>query len=103
MSWKYLPAAGFLLGGCATSSLVLLPDDDGRQGSLAVLEANGRPAQAVIAEGNSRTKLGDATPASRPLGEKGLNAREAALLTSLPPPRQKLLALFRPGHRYADD
>lgn len=97
MSWKYLPAAGFLLGGCATSSLVLLPDDDGRQGSLAVLEANGRPAQAVIAEGNSRTKLGDATPASRPLGEKGLNAREAALLTSLPPPARSFLLYFDQG------
>jgi OOP family OmpA-OmpF porin len=97
VSWKYLPAAGFLLGGCATSSLVLLPDDDGRQGSLAVLEANGRPAQAVIAEGNSRTKLGDATPASRPLGEKGLNAREAALLTSLPPPARSFLLYFDQG------
>ena len=97
MSWKYLPAAGFLLGGCATSSLVLLPDDDGRQGSLAVLEANGRPAQAVIAEGNSRTKLGDATPASRPLGEKGLNMREAALLAGLPPPARSFLLYFDQG------
>ena len=63
-----LAAAGLLLSGCATSSLVLLPDDDGSQGALAVLEADGRPAGAVIGPGNSRTKLGDATPATRPLG-----------------------------------
>lgn len=97
MNWKYLSAAALLLGGCATSSLVLLPDDDGRQGSLAVLEANGRPAEGVIAQGNSRTKLGDATPASRPLGDKGLSAQEAALLTGLPPPAKSFLLYFDQG------
>lgn len=97
MSWKYLPAAGLLLGGCATSSLVLLPDDDGSQGSLAVLEANGRPAEAVIGQGNSRTKLGAATPSSRPLGERGLKAGEAALLTGLPPPAKSFLLYFDQG------
>lgn len=97
MSWKYLPAAGLLLGGCATSSLVLLPDDDGSQGSLAVLEANGRPAEGVIAQGNSRTKLGEATPSPRPLGENGLRAQEAALLTGLPPPARSFLLYFDQG------
>jgi outer membrane protein OmpA-like peptidoglycan-associated protein len=97
MNWKYLSAAALLLGGCATSSLVLLPDDDGRQGSLAVLEANGRPAEGVIAQGNSRTKLGDARPASRPLGDKGLSAQEAALLTGLPPPAKSFLLYFDQG------
>ncbi|MGH6730058.1 MAG: hypothetical protein ACREBK_07880, partial [Sphingomicrobium sp.] len=65
-------AACFLLGGCATSSLVLLPDEGGQRGSVAVLEADGRPTEAVIADENSRTKLGDATPASKPLGPNGL-------------------------------
>lgn len=97
MSWKTLSAAGLLLGGCATSSLVLLPDDDGGQGSLAVLEANGRPAEGVISQGNSRTKLGDATPSPRPLGSSGLRAEEAALLTGLPPPARSFLLYFDQG------
>jgi outer membrane protein OmpA-like peptidoglycan-associated protein len=97
MSGLRLAAACLLLGGCATSSLVLLPDDEGSQGAVAVLEADGKPSQAVIAEGNSRTKLGDATPASRPLGQKGLKAQEAALLTDLPPPAKSFVLYFDQG------
>ena len=92
-----LPLAALLLGGCATSSLVLLPDDEGGQGAVAVLEANGRPTDAVIAAGNSRTRLGDATPAVKPLGAKGLKAQEAALLTGLPPPARSFLLYFDQG------
>jgi outer membrane protein OmpA-like peptidoglycan-associated protein len=90
-------AACLLLGGCATSSLVLLPDDEGHQGSVAVLEAGGKPTEAVISEGNSRTNLGSATPASKPLGENGLKAQEAALLTSLPPPARSFILYFDQG------
>ena len=86
-----------LLGGCATSSLVLLPDDDGRQGAVAVLEASGRPGQAVIAQGNSRTKLGEPAPASRPFGREGLKEEEAALLGSLPPPARSFTLYFDQG------
>ena len=89
--------ASLLLASCATSSLVLLPDDEGHQGAVAVLEANGQPVDAVIADGNSRTKLGNATPASKPLGDKGLKKQEAALLTSLPPPAKSFLLYFEPG------
>ena len=92
-----LAAAGLLLSGCATSSLVLLPDDDGSQGALAVLEADGRPAEAVIGQGNTRTKLGDATPATRPLGANGLKPQEAALLTSLPPAPRSFILYFDQG------
>ena len=97
MSWIRLTAASFLLSGCATSSLVLLPDDDGHQGSLAVLEAGGRPADSIIAQGNSRTKLGDARVEPRPLGAKGLKAEEAALLTNLPPPAKSFTLYFDQG------
>lgn len=90
-------AACLLSSGCATSSLVLLPDDDGQQGSLAVLEAGGRPGQAVIAQGNSRTKLGDAAPASRPLGPNGLKEQETALLGNLPPPARSFTLYFDQG------
>ena len=92
-----LLAASLMLCGCATSSLVLLPDDEGQQGSVAVLEAGGRPADAVISDGNSRTRLGDATPASKPLGDKGLKKQEAALLTDLPPAAKSFLLYFEPG------
>ncbi len=97
MNWLRLSGAGLLLSGCATSSLVLLPDDDGHQGSLAVLEADGRPADGVIAQGNSRTKLGEARVDPRPLGAKGLRAEEAALLTSLPPPAKSFILYFDQG------
>lgn len=92
-----LAAACLLLGGCATSSLVLLPDDEGSQGSVAVLEAGGKPSEAIIAEGNSRTRLGDPTPTTQPLGEKGLKEREAALLTNLPPPAKSFTLYFDQG------
>ena len=92
-----LAAACLLLGGCATSSLVLLPDDEGHQGSVAVLEADGKPAQAVISQGNSRTKLGEANANPQPLGEKGLKPEEAALLTTLPPPAKSFTLYFDQG------
>ena len=92
-----LLAGSLLLSACATSSLVLLPDDEGGQGSVAVLEAGGQPAGAVIAAGNSRTKLGDPTPATKPLGGKGLKKEEAALLTSLPPPAKSFTLYFQQG------
>ena len=97
MSVPRLAAACLLLSGCATSSLVLLPDDEGHQGQVAVLEAGGKPTAAVIAQGNSRTKLGDPTPTTQPLGQKGLKAQEAALLTSLPPPAKSFVLYFDLG------
>jgi outer membrane protein OmpA-like peptidoglycan-associated protein len=88
---------GLLLGGCATSSLVLLPDDEGHQGSVAVLEVKGQPSGAVIADGNSRTALGGTTPTTKPLGDKGLKAEEAALITALPPPARSFTLYFELG------
>ncbi len=90
-----LAAACLLLGGCATSSLVLLPDDEGHQGAVAVLEADGKPTEAVISQGNSRTKLGEANANPQPLGEKGLKPEEAALLTNSSPARKELHPLLR--------
>ena len=92
-----LIAAAILLGGCATSSLVLLPDDEGHQGAVAVLETNGTPTEAVIATGNSRTKLGAASVVAKPLGANGIKKQEAALLTALPPPARSFLLYFEEG------
>lgn len=98
MTRSGLVTACILLGGCAaSSSLVLLPDDEGHQGSVAVLEAGGKPSEAIIAQGNTRTKLGDPNAATQPLGEKGLRTEETALLTNLPPPARSFLLYFDQG------
>jgi len=86
-----------LVQGCATPSLVLLPDDEGHQGAVAVLETGGKPSQAVIDQGNSRTALGSASPIAKPLGRKGLKADEAALIGGLPPPPRSFLLYFDQG------
>jgi outer membrane protein OmpA-like peptidoglycan-associated protein len=92
-----LAVALLALSGCATSSLVLLPDDDGHQGAVAVLESDGAPTEAVIDSGNSRTALGTRTPVAKPLGPDGLKKQEAALLTGQPPPAKSFLLYFEQG------
>lgn len=89
--------AAVLLGGCAHSSLLLLPDEDGGQGSVAVLESRGKPAHAVVAVPNSRTTLGQRGAVTRPLGSKGLNRQQAALLGALPPPARSFTLYFEQG------
>ena len=72
-----------LLGGCASSSVLLLPDEEGAQGQIAVLETRGRPQDAVISAGNSRTRLGGVRPTTRQASQ--LRPAEQALLAGLPP------------------
>lgn len=89
--------AAILLGGCAHSSLLLLPDEDGGHGSVAVLESGGKPGQAVVTEPNSRTSLRQQGTVTRPLSSKGLNRQEAALLGELPPPARSFTLYFEQG------
>jgi len=91
-----LAAAGLLLGlaACQHSSLVLLPDEGGGHGAVAVLEANGKPVDAVVSQPDSRTKLGDATPTTRPAQLKG---DEIALLSGMPPPPKSFTLYFVEG------
>ena len=91
------PLAAILLGGCAHSSLLLLDDEDGGHGAVAVLEANGKPTEAVVAQPNSRTTLGQQQPATRALGSKGLKQQEASLLGELPPPARSFTLYFDEG------
>ena len=93
----FIAVVATLLSGCATSSLVLLPDEGGGQGSVAVLDAGGAPTGAVISDGNSRTKLGTKSPAPRPLASGGLKKDEAALLAGLPPPPRSFALYFEQG------
>ena len=86
-----------VLGGCAHSSLLLLPDEDGGQGTVAVLETKGRPANAVVSQSNSRTTLGQPSPKVRTVGRKGLKAKETMLLAGMPPPPRSFSLYFLQG------
>ena len=85
------------LGGCAhSSSLVLLPDEDGGHGQVAILEANGKANDTVVADANSRASLG-ARPAVKALGAKGLKPEQAQLLSDLPPAARSFTLYFLEG------
>ena len=87
--------AALALAGCATSSLVLLPDEGGGNGAIRVRPASG--GAVVMNQANSRASLGSTRPTVRPLGAKGLKANEFALLNSLPPPARSFTLYFREG------
>ncbi|HVU31410.1 MAG TPA: OmpA family protein [Sphingomicrobium sp.] len=86
-----------VLGGCAHSSLVLLPDEDGGHGAVAILESGGKPVETVVSEADSRTSLGGANPSIKPLGPRGLNPKEAMLVSELPPPARSFTLYFLEG------
>ena len=82
------------LAGCAHSSMVLLPDEDGGHGQVAILESGGKPTTAIVSEANSRASLGGA-PSIKPLGN--LKPEEAVLVNSLPPPAKSFTLYFLEG------
>ena len=84
------------LAGCAHSSMVLLPDEDGGHGQVAILEADGKPTDTIVAEANSRAELGDSHPSIKPLAH-GLNTKETALVGDLPPPAKRFTLYFLEG------
>ena len=87
-----------LLGGCAhSSSVVLLPDEDGGHGEIAIQQAGSTGPATVMNEGNVRATLGGSQPTVRPLGAKGLKPDEAALLAELPPPAKRFTLYFLEG------
>jgi len=85
----------FLLPSCGGSQLLLLPDESGGHGAVAVLESNGKPVDAVVSQPDSRTKLGTPNPAPRPAGE--LKGNELALVSGLPPPPRSYTLYFIEG------
>jgi outer membrane protein OmpA-like peptidoglycan-associated protein len=85
-----------LLTGCAHSSLVLLPDEDGGHGAVAIRKTDTTAVETLVSEPNSRTSIGS-RPTTRPLGAKGLSAREEALLASLPPAPKSFSLYFLEG------
>lgn len=93
----YAIGLAFILAGCAHSSLVLLPDEDGGHGAVAIQKTGKGGGETLVSEPNSRTNLDSARPVTRPLGAKGLSARELALLASLPPAPKSFSLYFLEG------
>lgn len=91
-----LLAPATLLASCATPSLTLLPSEEGRQGAVAVIEENGKPAEMVVSELNSRTNL-SGKPRTRSIDPSRLSGQQLALLQALPPPPVRLTLYFREG------
>jgi outer membrane protein OmpA-like peptidoglycan-associated protein len=84
-----------LLASCGGSSLLLLPDEAGGHGAVAVLESNGKPVDAVVSQPDSRTHLGGSNPSPKPMGQ--MKADELALVTGLPPPPKSYTLYFVEG------
>jgi len=87
----------FALAGCAHSSVVLLPDEDGGHGEIGIRQARGQGGETVMRDANSRATLSGGQPTIQPLGAKGLKPTEAALLASLPPPPRSFTLYFLEG------
>jgi outer membrane protein OmpA-like peptidoglycan-associated protein len=88
-------ATAFALAGCAHSSMILLPDEDGGHGKVAILESGGKPTDAIVDSANSRATLGNANPSIRPVD--ALKPAEAALVADLPPPAKSFTLYFLEG------
>jgi outer membrane protein OmpA-like peptidoglycan-associated protein len=86
-----------LLSGCAGPSLLLLPDEGGDQGAVAVLESRGKAQESVIRRGNTRTSLRAARPSTRLINPARLSAAERALLANLPPAAKTFPLFFEEG------
>jgi outer membrane protein OmpA-like peptidoglycan-associated protein len=91
-----LAFACIALAGCAHSSLVLLPDEDGRTGQIAVLKPDGA-GETLITQGDSRTTLDGSRVTTKPLGARGLKPSEAALMANLPPAPKRFSLYFLQG------
>jgi outer membrane protein OmpA-like peptidoglycan-associated protein len=86
-----------LLSGCAGSSLLLLPDEEGGQGAVAILDDQTQETRAVVAEANSRSRLSRNAAATRRIAPDRVNAAERALLASLPPRPISYTLYFQEG------
>ena len=85
------------LAGCAHSSMVLLPDENGGHGEVSILTHNGPGTETIVNEPNVRATLDESPPSIRPLGAKGLKPSEAMLLSSLPPAAKSFTLYFLEG------
>ncbi len=89
--------AAVVLAGCAHSSMVLLPDEDGGHGEVTILKADRSGTGTIVNQPNSRATLDGSKPSVRPLGANGLKPEEAALVNTLPPPPRSFTLYFLEG------
>lgn len=85
------------VAGCSHSALVLLPDEGGGHGQVAILESGGQAGETLVNQPNSRATLGAQRPAVRPLGPRGLKPAQASLIGNLPPPARSFTLYFPAG------
>lgn len=85
------------LAGCAHSSVLLLPNEDGGHGEVVILQNGGAGGETVVSKANTRATLGGSRPSLRPLGTAGLNANEALLVSALPPAAKSFDLYFHEG------
>ena len=88
---------GLALAGCSHSALMLLPDEGGGHGQVAILESGGRAGETLVDQPNSRATLGARQPSIRPLGARGLKPALASLVNDLPPPAKSFTLYFPQG------
>lgn len=86
-----------LLGGCTGSSLLLLPDEGGAQGAVAVLDPRTEETRAVVSEGNTRSRLGAQRASTRRIAPDRIGRADRLLLASLPPPPRTFILYFEEG------
>ena len=88
---------GLTLAGCSHSALMLLPDEGGGHGQVAILESGGQAGETLVDQPNSRATLGARRPLIRPLGARGLKPALASLVSDLPPPAKSFTLYFPQG------
>ncbi|WP_235091117.1 OmpA family protein [Sphingomonas lutea] len=76
--------------------MVLLPDEDGGHGEVAILKPDGT-GETLVSQPNSRATMSGGRPSIRPLGNKGLKPNEAQLLAELPAPAKSFILYFLEG------
>jgi outer membrane protein OmpA-like peptidoglycan-associated protein len=77
--------AGLLLAGCAGPSLLLLPDEEGGQGAVAVLDQKTGGTRGEVRDGNTRSRLSRDRLAARRIDPSRIKKGERDALGNLPP------------------
>jgi outer membrane protein OmpA-like peptidoglycan-associated protein len=85
------------LAGCAHSSMVLLPDEDGGHGEVSIRKSDGSGTATIVNEPNTRATLDGSRPSITPLGANGLKPDEAMLVSALPPAPKSFTLYFLEG------
>ncbi len=91
--WALVLAVG--LGGCARSTVLLLPGENGASaGSVAVLDETRGSDTAVIDQANERASLAPGRVARRAVKPGDIARRDLRLVEDLPPPPKRFTLNF---------